>query len=115
MKIMDIDEAIYDLCRGWYDSETTPVMYAVAFRASGDKSADVDVSALFAEINACRKECDLTGEDESLTKACEILRRLIERDEVFLKIVELAARAKEAGLDRREFEVACGKAWEKIT
>ena len=30
MKIMDIDEAVYGVCRGWYDFESTPLMFAVA-------------------------------------------------------------------------------------
>jgi hypothetical protein len=113
MMIMDIDEVVYDVCREWYGSETTPLMYAVAFRSTGDRTIDIDVPALRAEIGECLKECVVPENGEGLARAREILDRRIERDDVHLKLVELVLRAKDARLDRDEFGVLFALAWEE--
>ncbi|MCV9964147.1 hypothetical protein OIU34_19885 [Pararhizobium sp. BT-229] len=112
MKIMEIDEAVYDVCRDWYDSKATPVMHAVAFRTTGDQNLDIGLRALVTEIERCREECTLPDKAESLINACKILRQRIERDEVFLKIVELVDRAKKAGLEESDIAIAFATAWE---
>jgi hypothetical protein len=113
MMIMDIDEVVYDVCREWYGSETTPLMYAVAFRSTGDKTIDIDVRALRAEISRCLAECVVPENGESLARVCEILDRRIERDDVLLKLVELVLRAKQAGVEKDEFAVMFAVAWEE--
>ncbi|MCS4090237.1 hypothetical protein [Rhizobium sp. BK176] len=112
MKIMDIDEVVYGVCREWYDSETTPLMHAVAYRSTGDKSRDIAVPALRSEIGGCLKECVVPENGEALAKACEILDRRVERDDVLLKLVELVLRAKDAGVDKEEFCLTAVLSWE---
>lgn len=111
MKIMDIDEAVYDICRDWYDHESTPLMFVVAYRSRCAPDAVVDLGALLMEIEGCRKECSLPGEAEGLTQTCEILRRHIEFKDLMDMVAAVVAKAKEAGLDRHEFDAACHKAW----
>lgn len=112
MKIMDIDEAVYDVCRDWYDGAETPLMYAVAYRSTGDKSLDIEPRALLAEIESCPSGCVAETEARKLDRACDIIRQRIDRDEVLLQIVMLVDRAKKAGLDQDEFVIMAASAWE---
>jgi hypothetical protein len=113
MKIMDIDEVVYDVCRDWYGSKTTPLMYAVAYRATGeDKKRDIDLPALRAEIDGCLKGCANPENGKGLSRAREILDRKIEQDEVLSKLVELVIRAKASGVEKDDFGVMFAIAWE---
>lgn len=113
MRINDIEDAVIDICRDWYDRETTPLMYAAAFRSLGDGDAVIDLRALSREIEGCRDEHCSEKEMRGLNSALEILKRHIERKSVVKKITAVAAKAKKAGLDRYEFEDAFRKAWEQ--
>lgn len=113
MNIMDIDEVVYDVCREWYSSKTTPLMHAVAFRSTGDKNQDIDLPALRTEMGRCLKECVVQENGENLAGACEIVDRRIERDEVISKLVELVLRAKKAGVEKDEFGIMAAVAWEE--
>ncbi|MBY3432848.1 hypothetical protein HFN89_01490 [Rhizobium laguerreae] len=112
MNIMEIDDVVYEVCREWHDSKAMPVMHVVAFRATGDRTFDVDLRILRTEIARCLEECLIPEKAAVLARACEILDLLIEKDDVFWRIVELVSRAKAAGMEQDEFAVAMAIAWE---
>jgi hypothetical protein len=112
VKINDIDDPVYGVCRDWYDRSATPQMYAVAYRSTAFKESDIDAQALLAEIEKCRTECREDKEISKLDHAISIIRHCIERDEVLLQIAALVGRAKKAGLNQDEFVTKAASAWE---
>jgi hypothetical protein len=108
---MDLDNAVYSVCREWYCSETLPLMYAVAYRYS-NKPRDIPLRRLLKEIEATLSTNTYPGKVAALEAAISWIRNRLEHEAISDALRKLVSRARDAGLDSDDFDQFVSKAWE---
>lgn len=114
MRIDELDDKVYTVCRNWYSSSGTPLMYAVAYRVGNKTDNDADIEGLLRELEGCRAEALPNNAQEvaHIDEAITILRKVQEREAMHLEIRDLAIKARQMGLERRDVVAMIEASWE---